>query len=246
MNFYWLYNLSNLQFFAIVVSTFVLFSIIGNYIFNNYINVKLSLSEETNGIIGIFLSLSGVFYGITLGLIAAGTFETFSSTGGIVTNESSSLGSLYKNVSLLKDKDNIKLKNILKEYTEYVVNQAWPMQQRGEVPRGGSKIMEKFQNQLAVYQIVDNKDEVIFGEVMSQFGQLLQYRNQRLNSITNSLPVTVWWILIVGAVINLMFIWLVQVQNKRFEFILNVLVSMLVGSLIFLIAAMDNPYRGEY
>ncbi len=246
MNFYWLYNLSNTQFFLVIVGFFIIFSLFGNWIFNTFLQKSLNLTEASNGIISVFLSVSGVFYGITLGLIAAGTFETFSNVDNVVSNESSALGGLYKDVSFLKHEHRIKLQGLLKEYTLFVVNEAWPMQQRGETPRKGTKIMTKFQNQLAVYRPVDSKDEIIYGEVLSQFNKLIECRGQRLNSISTSLPNTIWVILLVGAFVNLVFLWMLVFENTTLEFIVHILSALLLGSLIFLIAALDNPFRGEY
>ena len=90
------------MFFVLTVSFFIIFSLLGALLFNNVIEKKLGLSDETNNIVATFLGLSGVFYGITLGLIAVGTFENFNKTAEIVNNESSALSALYQDVLMLQ------------------------------------------------------------------------------------------------------------------------------------------------
>ncbi len=246
MDFYWVYDISNWLFFLITEAFFVLFSLLGAFLFSKYFEKKLGLSSETNSIVSIFLGLSGVFYGITLGLIAVGTFDNFNSTESIINNESSSLGALYSDVSILQSPEKEKLKKILQDYTHYVIDVAWPMQKKGEIPKGGNLIIQNFEEQLALYEPINSKDQVIYSKLFNQYNGLVEKRRLRLNSINDGLPATIWLVLFLGAFINIMLTWLLVINNKKLDIMVNTLMGLLLGSLIFLIASMDNPFRGEY
>ncbi|MBC7755245.1 MAG: hypothetical protein H7Z20_01115 [Bdellovibrio sp.] len=60
------------------------------------------------------------------------------------------------------------------------------------------------------------------------------------------LPAAVWLVLFVGAFIVIGLTWLLVIDNKKLDIVVNVLCGILLGSLIFLIAAMDKPFRGEF
>jgi hypothetical protein len=246
MNFYWVYDLPNWQFHLLTVGFFIAFSLLGALIFNQYIEKRLNLTVETNNITNVFLSLSGVFYGITLGLIAVGTFENFNDVEEKVTNESSALAALYRDVSILEKQEKEVLMNTLKKYTIYVINEAWPLQKQGIVPTGGTKLIDTFQKQFAAYTPETRKDEIIYSEVFDQFNVMIETRRQRLAAVNSSLPSTVWFLIIIGALINIVLLWFLVIKNKKLDIILNILNGLLLGSLIFLIAAMDNPFRGEF
>jgi hypothetical protein len=246
LDFYWVYNIPNWQFYVLVVGFFIGFSLLGAALFNQFFEKKLHLTVETNSITSIFLSLSGVFYGITLGLIAVGTFENFNSVESKVTHESSSLAALYRDVSILEKPEKAILMQTLKSYTEYVIKEAWPLQQQGIVPKGGTVIIDTFQAQFARYTPQSRKDEIIYGEVFDQFNELIEARRLRLFAVSSSLPSTVWFLIIIGALINIVLLWMLVINNKKLDIMLNVLNGLLLGSLIFLIAAMDNPFRGEF
>jgi amino acid transporter len=245
MNFYWVYDLPNWLFFLITIATFICFALLGAFLFSSKLEKMLGLTVEHNGIVGTFLSLSGVFYGITLGLIAVGAFENFNSVEDKVNNESSSLAGLYRDVSILAKPEHIEMKAILKKYTEYVVNEAWPMQQKGIVPKGGTALIDTFQNHLALYNPETEKDKIIYAEVFDQFNVLVEKRRLKLNAVNASLPSTIWLILFLGAFVNIVLTWLLVIKNKKLDIVINILSASLLGSLIFLIAAMDNPFRGE-
>jgi quinol-cytochrome oxidoreductase complex cytochrome b subunit len=71
MNFYWVYDLPNWLFFLITIGVFVGFALLGAFLFSSKLEKKLALTADHNHIVAIFLGLSGAFYSITLGLIAA-------------------------------------------------------------------------------------------------------------------------------------------------------------------------------
>jgi Protein of unknown function (DUF4239) len=246
MNLYWIYDIPNWQFFLLTEIIFIGFSLSGTFLFSEYFEKKLGLTEKHNEIVSNFLSMSGVFYGITLGLIAVGTFENFKSVEGIVNDEASALAALYRDVSILEEPDKQILKSTLKKYTEYVVNQAWPSQQKGIIPKGDTKIIDTFQIQFAHYMPESDRDKIFYAEVFDQFNVLIEKRRARLNSVSGGLPSSIWLVLFLGAGVNIVITWLLVIKNRKFDILINVLSGSLVGSIIFLIAAMDNPFRGEF
>jgi hypothetical protein len=246
MDFYWVYDIPNWQFFLLTVSIFIIFSLLGAFLFSEKLEKMLDLTVEHNSIVSTFLSLSSVFYGITLGLIAVGTFENFNATEDKVNNESSALAALYRDVSILEKPEKTVLQGTLKRYTQYVVKEAWPLQRQGIVPKGGTALMDTFQTQFAQYMPVTDKDKIIYAEVFDQYNVLIEKRRLRLNAVNAALPSTIWLILFMGAFVNIVLTWLLVINNKKLDIMINILSGLLLGSLIFLIAAMDNPFRGEY
>lgn len=246
MDFYWVYDLPNWLFFLITVLFFIGFSLLSAVVFNTWLEKKLDINEQHNSIVEPHLTLSSVFYGITLGLIAVSAHENFNTTEEIVNNESSELNALYRDVSILVKPEKINLQNTLKEYTEYVVKVAWPLQQQGIIPTGTTDILNTFQNQLSQYVPDTEQDKIFYTEVIKKYNELNHARRLRINAVNNSLPSNIYLILILGAFINIIFTSSVAIKNKKLNILLSVLSGLLIGSLVFLIASMDNPFRGDY
>lgn len=53
-----------------------------------------------------------------------------------------------------------------------------------------------------------------------------------------------WYVVIIGAVINIALVWLFDMRLFA-HFLLGGTLAFFLGAMILLIAAMDNPYRGE-
>jgi hypothetical protein len=186
-----------------------------------------------------------VFYGITLGLIAVGAWSTFADTDTKVANEASALAALYRNVSSYPEPDQTALCGQLREYTRYVIEEAWPAQRRGEIPRGGTEILTVFQRRLHGFEPETKGQVLIHAESLSQFNTLITMRRLRLQAVTTGLPMSLWAVVAVGAVLSVMLTWLFRFDNIRLHVALVSITAAMIGLLIFLTAAMDNPFRGE-
>jgi hypothetical protein len=245
MDFYWIYDLPEWLFFLITISFFALIALLGTIYLNPIIVKKLGIKEEHNSTVDTYLSLSSVFYGITLGLIAVSSYENFNFAEEKVNNESSALGALYRDVSILAKPEKQKLLHTLKNYTSHIVDVSWPANQRGERAPNSAKV-DSFQVQLVHYIPETEQDKIIYAQVFEQFNNFYQARRQRLNALNVSLPYTIYLILFLGAFINLTLTWCMSFSNKKLNICFSVLCGMLIGSLVFLIAVMDNPFRGSY
>jgi Protein of unknown function (DUF4239) len=246
MDFYWIYELPNWLFFILTVGFFVLFSLLGTLFVGRLLEKYFGLTEDTNDIVGHFISMSGVFYGITLGLIAVSTYETFGSAESSVTNEANALNTLYRATNLFERSDKEEMRKTLKMYAEYMAKDGWELQREGKIPTGVSAIVDTFQKELIDYRLVTDKDKIIFEQVLKCFNDLSDRRRLRVSNITAGLPATIWVILLLGAFVNIALTWLLVIENRRFDILINTLSGILLGSLIYWIAAMDNPFRGEY
>src|SRR5215472_10474561 len=73
----------------------------------------------------------------------------------------------------------------------------------------------------------------------------LNLRRTRLKSVTAGLPASLWVVLLVGAVVNIAVTWFFHMRSQSMHFWMTVMFSGVLGLLIFLLAAMDNPFRGQ-
>ena len=77
---------------VIIVSSFVVFSIIGLALFQWLIVGRLRLTEEMNNDIIFFASAIAVFYSLTVGLIAVGVWTTYTEVENTVSAEATAIG----------------------------------------------------------------------------------------------------------------------------------------------------------
>jgi Protein of unknown function (DUF4239) len=245
MDFYWLYNLSNPMLFVAICGTVVVFSVGGCLLFRNRFDKWFGLQESDNDVVGHFLSFTGIFYGITLGLIAVGVWDSFSQTQDKVNAEAAAIGALYRDVSHLPEPHRTRLVKSVQAYTAFIVDHGWGLQQQGIVPGGGNIKTAKIAVELYAVQPVDVRQQVILAETLSQFNAMLVASNLRLQGVNDGLPASMWFVIILGTVLNIVLTWLLVIKNPRLDISVNLIVSLLLGSVLFFVVAMDNPFRGR-
>jgi hypothetical protein len=242
---YFVYDLPNWLFCVLCVGSCIAVSVTGMLLTRPVVRHILGPGVDYNDIVSYFLSACGVFYGITLGLIAVGAWSTFVEVDTKVSNEASALAALYRDVSSYPEPSRTVLTDQLKEYTRYVIDEAWPLQRKGIVPKGGTERLTTFQNALYAFEPATKKEEIIHAESLTQFNALIVTRRLRLQAVSAGLPSALWAVVGVGAALSIMLTWLFRCDNTRLHILLVAITAGMIGLLIFMTAAMDNPFRGE-
>jgi Protein of unknown function (DUF4239) len=246
MNLYWVYDLPNWLFAVLVVITCLLISLGGHRLTERWVKRIAGNDGEFNDLVVTTLGTVGVFFGITLGLISVGVWEQFSQINSNVGSEASSLAVLHQSATAYPDDMAYRLKFAIEDYTQYIIDKAWPLQKRGIVPQGGVAKVNEIQRNLAYFEPTTEALKALHTETLSKFNEMMVFRNSRLASITSGLPETLWGVVITGALINLAIPWFLVYDRRFIQYIMIGLMAAIIGILIFLTGAMDNPFRGEF
>ena len=138
------------------------------------------------------------------------------------------------------------LKAQLQEYVRYTIEDAWAVQQQGKVPHGGTKRLSTFQNTLLQFEPTKKSQEILMESSMVLLNRIYELRRVRLQNVTQGLPASLWYVIIFGAFVNIIITWFFRTDRFVIHIVMVSMFAALLGSLVFLIAAMDNPFRGEF
>ena len=155
------------------------------------------------------------------------------------------MGALYRDISSLPEPSRSTLQSYLKNYTDEVIHIDWPMQQKGAVPTGTLTHLGDIQKILYAFRPANATEEILMAESVGKFNELVMLRRMRMMTIGNGLPLVIWLVSIVGALICISFFWFVIMEDYKIQMTLTVLCAFFIGTMIFLIVMMDNPYTGE-
>lgn len=232
------------------------FSVGGLLVTRRVVMRTLADKGHRNEVVGYYLSAVGVFYGISVGLIAVASWQSYSDIDSRVSEEAATLQAVRNDVLTLPD--STELVRYLDNYTEFVIHCAWDAQAEGgvsgfEIPishadtalRLDSAFIRPFRQALNTFSPKDAGQANVQAEAMRKFSDLLRLRQVRLHSVSGALPDIVWWIVLFGGALNIAITWLFIVQSIRAHVMLNISIATMIGVLIFLISAMDEPFRGS-
>ena len=244
INAYWLYDLPHWLFAAIIVVVFVGLALGGVLATKGWVR-KLHITDHShNDIVGYFLAFVTVVYGITLGLVAVGTWENYSRVQAQTDGEAQTVASMYRDAGAYDEPQRSTLRQDLRLYLKLVVTQDWPLQRRGIVPSASGPALDQFETDLMSVKASDRTSDIIQAEIFKKFNELVEARRSRLRSVVGGLPGAVWSLVILGGLITVVVTWFFDAKSLGMHLWMTGLSAALLGLVIFLIGTLDSPYRG--
>jgi hypothetical protein len=241
----WIYDIPRWGGTLLFAAVFVGFTWLGLVLIRPWVRRHAADQPDWDALIGAILAAFVVFYGITLALIAVSSYQSFAAANQVVGREAATLGTLYQAVSNYPEPMRGELQTMLRDYTRYVIEEDWPAQQRGDIPQGGTVRVTAFEEKLLSFQPQTRAEEILHAETLRELDEFNDDRHQRLESILTGLPAVLWFLVAVGAVVNAVLICLFDVKRLSVHLLLAGLMSLFVSQMVFMIVAMDKPFRGE-
>ena len=241
----WLYQVHPLITAISLIVFIETVSLIGLLLTRRFVLPHLQYDQTINDAVSGTVQAIGVFYGITVGLIAVGVWNTHSASSDLVSKEASSIGALYRDTSGYPSPLKEELRKNLREYTVYIINEAWPQQKRGVMVTGGTAIMDDFQAKLFAYQPANESQKSIHAEALQAYNTVLQNRHLRIDSVRRSLSGTLWAVIWIGALISIGVAYFFHVEDTRIHVILIALMAGFLAVVILMIIVNDRPFYGQ-
>ncbi|MEV0295361.1 hypothetical protein [Nocardia sp. NPDC050710] len=242
--FTWIHGLPTWLDFIIITGTAVLIACAGIWFAHPYVLKVFGPEPGKNDTVTMVLTVGGVFYGLLLGLIAAATYQTADMAQGLVADEAAAVGTLYREVSAYPEPQRSVLQQDLIAYTDNMLNVCFPALREGEEPMGGTALVNRFQGHLLDFEPRTKSEEIVHAATIDQFARFDQDRRHRINATAGGIPDVLWGVILVGGLINLVLLCLFSLSRGA-HLLLGGLFAFFLGAMIFLIAALDYPFRGD-
>jgi hypothetical protein len=246
MTFYWIYDIPNWLLGVLTVGLYVSLSLTGLFVTRPFMRRFLDGSPRHNDVVSWVFAGIGVFYGLALGLIAVGTWENFTGINGQVSKEVASLAALYRDLDAYEPQLRAKLEGELREYTRFIVQKDWPAHRQGAVEEEGTRLLDRFEDAVMAFEPKTDREKIVHAEVLHSLDDVVELRSLRLGSVTTGLPASIWTVVLIGGALNIAVMYLFWVDNLTLHAVLVAVVATFIALLVFLTAAMDNPFRGDF
>jgi hypothetical protein len=243
--FDWLFDLPLVVTGPASILSLCLFAIGGLLLIRRRLLPRLRIHDEDAHFSGTMVHSVMVFYGLALALIAVNVFETYADVSKIISQEATALAVLYRDVGGYPEPLRSQLQKELREYVDYVIHDAWPLQQRGQVPSAGVERMNRFQDLMITFEPATQRQNILHAEAFRAYNNMIQARRLRLDAVGIGLPSVMWIVILLGAVISLSASFFFKVEDVRLHGILVTLLAMFIGLVIFMTFALDRPFRGD-
>ncbi|HJZ82498.1 MAG TPA: hypothetical protein VKD91_19195, partial [Pyrinomonadaceae bacterium] len=224
------YQIRPLSAAIILLFFFETVSLIGLFIARRFVLPHFRYSEGVNDAVSGTVQAIGVFYGVTVGLIAVGVWNTASNASDLVSREATAIGSLYRDVSGYPAPVRDELRGKLREYTVFVIEKSWPAQKigKGQTLDAGTKIMDDFQYRLYAFQPANASQTALHSETLTAYNKLIDLRRLRIDAVDNGLSSVMWGVIWFGAAISIGVAYLFKIEDGKMH---AVLIGLMAGFL---------------
>src|SRR5678816_2105685 len=147
----WLYEVSPPMAALVMVVFIECVALAGLVLVRRHLLPRLHYHDGANDAVSGTVQAIGVFYGITVGLIAVGVWNTNTNASELVSREASSIATLFRDCSGYPSPLREELRAGLRDYTVFIINEAWPAQQKGKEVERGRTLMDDFQAKLYAF-----------------------------------------------------------------------------------------------
>lgn len=221
-------------------------SLIGLVLVRRHVIPRLHYDDGANDAVSGTVQAIGVFYGITVGLIAVGVWNTYSNSSELVSREAAAISALYRDVSGYPSPLREELRKGLRDYTVFVIEKAWPAQKRreGQSIDEGTFILDDFQHKLQAFQPANAGQTAIHAETLRAYNDLLEYRRLRIDAVAGGLSSVMWAVIWVGAAISIGIAYFFNIPDIKLHAVLVVLMGGFLAMVLFMIIINDKPFYG--
>jgi uncharacterized protein DUF4239 len=241
----WVYEISSLNALLVIFGFIELFSLLGLFAARRYLVSRFHYGANINDAVSGTVQAIGVFYGITVGLIAVGVWNTNTSAQDLVSREASSIATLYRDVSGYPSPIREQLRAGVRDYTLFVINEAWPAQKQGKKVTRGVTVMDDFQAKLQSFEPANQSQLALHGETLRAYNNLLDYRRLRIDAVNSGLSGTMWAVIWLGAAISIGVAYFYEIADAKLHAVLIILMAGFLSVVLFMITVNDKPFYGN-
>ena len=198
-----------------------------------------------NSVIGWIFSAILSVYAIAIGLIAVASWSNSSEAEAIASREAAQIAALYRDFGGYPQPFRTALEEPLRRYTKWIIDEDWPTQQDGHVPRHGGVIIGDMERELYRFEPANPAQQVVHAETLRAFNHLIELRRQRLEGVHSSLPTRLWGVVLVGAVLSIGASFVFHMESLWVHAVMTGLLAAMISLLVYFIAVTDLPFRGK-
>jgi hypothetical protein len=203
------------------------------------------VSEGHNGSLSPFLTCVGLVYGALLGFTIVVAWEQFSSAEANVSNEASTLTTMYRQTVGMPVPEQTQMRVLLRNYAKAVEGPEWQNAIRAGTGTEGARDALNDMYRVLGSEQSSAASNPISQKFLDQLTTLASERNQRILDSKPRIPGLLWTGLIFGGVVLLGLGGFMRLGSARGHLVLLSAVALLLGLLLFVVYWLDHPFGNQ-
>lgn len=194
--------------------------------------VAINLMQVVAAYVGIMIAFAGVQ-----------VWQEFSEAKAAVAEEAATASQLYQNLTIFGPETQA-ARTALRGYVASVVDDEWPQLSKGSGSRTTEAAQQRLFAEIGKLDPSTNRTAAIYEEMLGKANDLVDYRRDRVVESETGIPLLLWTIGIVGALLTVAYA--SAFTATRFTLSMIGGISFALGLVFLFILTVDHPFKGEF
>lgn len=197
-----------------------------------------------NEITGWQISVLGTTYAVIIGFMLFAVWSQFQAAEQNAESEASCLINLYWASSGLPQAQRQEIRKLAADYADDMINDEWPAMIQGSLAYSGTLIIQRFWESASQEESLNPSQQASLEQTMTEISSITEHRRIRQLQSQSHLPVVLWTVLIVGAVITIMSSCLFGSEYPALHMLQVVTLALMLSMSLAAVADINRPFRG--
>jgi hypothetical protein len=226
-----------------LVSLFVAGAVGGLVVVQRLVPIERRLAH--NDVAGFIYAVLGVAYAVLLGLMVVAVWQDWQAAHDSATQEANELAAVFWLAHGLPEPDGRHIQELARDYARVEVLKEWPLMQHGKSSPKASELLDQMRASVEALHPTTDAQTVLYDNLLGRLHELGDARRARLLQAEEGLPAILWVVLLVGGTITVGFTYLFGLQSTTVHVLMVAALALVIGLVLFTVAALDYPFRGD-
>jgi hypothetical protein len=202
------------------------------------------VAEGHNDVLAPIFVTAGTIYAVLIGFLVIIVWEQYVSTKAVVADEASALTIMYRQTDGMPSGERQQMRQILRDYTNAVVNDEWLLQAHGAT---SPKVDAAISTLYGTFGNLDSAtaDSAINSDFVRNASAVAANRNKRILQSEDRFPGVLWFGLMLGGVLVVSMSFLLYMQRLWLHVLMSSALASLIGVLLFILIVLNHPLSGQ-
>lgn len=197
-----------------------------------------------NDIAGYISNIAAFVYAVLLAFLAVAVWQDYQKAAWAVQLEANAASDVYRQASGYPDGLRQRIRDGIRAYLDIVIVEEWPVQHRGLISDAAWRPLVALHRDLVTFDPTTVREQVLHTEQLEDMDRLMDQRRIRIHASRAGLHGVTWVVMLVGSAMVVAFSFFMGSSNFRAHLAMTMILGASIGLVIFLILAIDRPFRG--
>ncbi len=199
-----------------------------------------------NEVSGFVYAVIGVIYAVILGFVVISVWEQYQDAESNSRQEADAVGDIYRIAEGLPGTARQQMQDTVVGYANAVIDIEWDAMHDGTAPSQEAVTQaDALWNAFYGVEVSSPQDQEMFAAALAELDSLSEHRRERLEDATSGLLSIMWWVMIGGGLLTVLFPCLFGVENGLVHALIIGTLAASIGLLLFVVYDLNHPFSGD-